>query len=115
MAKTASSRKRSMSGFIGATGGLPAAPANTVAPTITGTAQVGETLTAAAGTWSGREAPALSYQWNVDGEPVPGATGETYEPAAADEGEEVTVTVTGRNWAGSASATSAATDPVAAA
>jgi hypothetical protein len=114
MAKTATARKRSMSGFIGATGGLPAAPANTVAPTITGTAQVGETLTADPGTWTGRETPVLSYQWNVGGEPVVGATGGTYEPVEADEGETVTVTVTGVNWAGTASATSAATDPVAA-
>jgi len=115
MAKTASSRKRSMAGFIGATGGLPAAPVNTVAPTITGTAQVGQTLTAAPGTWTGRETPALSYQWNVGGDPVLGATGSTYIPAAADEGEAVTVTVTGRNWAGVASVTSAATAAVVAA
>lgn len=115
MAKTATARKRSMSGFIGATGGLPAAPANTVAPTITGTAQVGETLTAVPGTWTGREAPSFSYQWNVDGDPVSGATGITYEPVEADEGEVVTVTVTGTNWSGSASETSAATDAVVAA
>jgi hypothetical protein len=92
---------------------LPSAPVNTVLPAITGTAQVGETLTATPGTWTGRETPSLSYQWNVDGSPVPGANALTYQPVAADEGDTITVTVTGTNWAGAASATSAATSAVA--
>lgn len=113
MAKTAASRKRSMSGFIGATGGLPSAPANTTPPAITGTAKVGETLTVTPGVWTGREAPTLSYQWSADGDPIEGATGTTYEAVEADEGAEITVTETARNWAGQASETSAETDPVA--
>jgi hypothetical protein len=112
MAKTASARKRSMSGFIGATGGLPAGPANTTAPAITGTAQVGETLTATPGVWTGREAPVLTYQWNVGGVAVPGATATTYVPVVGNVGSTVTVTVTGTNWAGVASVTSAATSAV---
>lgn len=106
------SPKRSMSGFIGATGGLPAAPVNTVAPSITGTATNGSTLTANPGTWTGRETPALTYQWNRAGVPVAGATASIYVLGAADVGSAMTVTVTGTNWSGAASATSAATSTV---
>jgi hypothetical protein len=115
MAKTASARKRSMSGFIGATGGLPDVPANTTPPEITGTAQVGETLTVTPGVWTGREAPTLTYQWRVAAAAVVGATGTTFAAREVDEGEVVTVTETAMNWAGVASVTSAATDAVAAA
>ncbi|MFF2275501.1 hypothetical protein [Agromyces sp. NPDC058126] len=41
-------------------------------PTISGTAGVGETLVADAGSWSG--ASAFSYRWLADGEPIPAAT-----------------------------------------
>ena len=105
------SPKRNMSGFIGATGGLPAAPENTEAPSITGTATSGSTLTADPGTWTGRETPTLAYQWERDGEAVTDATGTTYVLGEDDVGAVMTVTVTGTNWAGTASATS---DPTAA-
>jgi RHS repeat-associated protein len=38
-------------------------PANTTLPTIDGTADVGQTLHANPGTWSGSPAPTLAYQW----------------------------------------------------
>src|SRR5439155_2067315 len=38
-------------------------PANTVAPAVTGTTNVGDTLTAGNGTWSGYPAPTITYQW----------------------------------------------------
>src|SRR5690606_2265323 len=41
----------------------------TVAPTISGTAQVGETLTATVPAWT-PEATSLSYQWKADGAPI---------------------------------------------
>lgn len=106
------SPQRSMSGFIGAHGGVPAAPANTVLPAITGTATNGSTLTASQGTWSGVETPSFAYQWNRSGTPVSGATATTYVLSAADVGAAMTVTVTATNWAGSTSATSAATATV---
>lgn len=107
--------KRSYAGFLGAEGGAPVAPANTVAPSITGTAQVGQTLTAADGTWTGREAPSIRYQWSAGGTAISGATAKTYVPVVGDVGKTITVTVTGVNWKGSASATSAATAAVIAA
>jgi len=62
-------------------------------PTITGTAQVAVELTADPGTWDADTD--LTFQWNVDGTPVEGATGPTYTPAANQLGSVITVTVTG--------------------
>lgn len=116
MAMTKTAQKRSLAGFIGAnSGNLPAIPANTVAPAITGTAQVGATLTSTTGTWTGRETPALKRQWNAGGVAIPGATAATYVPKVGDIGKAVTVTVTGINLIGKASATSSATAAVIAA
>lgn len=100
---------RSLAGFIGAYGGTPLAPANTALPTISGATTTGSTLTAAPGTWDGREPPAFTYHWNRAGVPIAGATASTYTTTAADTGSAISVTVTAKNWAGTAAATSAAT------
>lgn len=64
-------------------------------PTVTGTAQVGATLTARPGTW--RPAPVkLTYQWKRSGVAIAGATKTTYKLAPADAGKLITVKVTGR-------------------
>lgn len=107
--------KRSYAGFVGTEGGAPAAPANSVAPTITGTAQEGQTLTATEGTWTGRESPVFAYQWKADGVAIADAVAATYVPTTGDVGKVITVTVTATNWKGAASATSAATAAVIAA
>jgi len=60
-------------------------------PTITGDAQVDNTLVVSPGTWS-PNAPA-EFQWLVDGHPVPGATGPTYAPVANDVRKQVSVQV----------------------
>jgi hypothetical protein len=91
-----------------AVGAAAAAVLNTVAANITGTAQVGQVLTAA-GTWTGTPTPTLTYQWNVGGVPVVGATASTYTVVAADVGKTATVTVTGRNPVNTLTVTSAAT------
>lgn len=91
------------------------APENTVAPAITGTAQEGETLTASEGTWTGSPEPTLAFQWNRDDEPIAGATEDTYDLVADDVDAVITVTVTATNIVGTASETSAGTDPVIAA
>lgn len=105
--------KRSYAGYIGWLGGVPSAPTNKTPPSISGTAQVGETLTATDGTWDGLPAPTYTRQWKADDAAISGATGQTYTLTAAEEGARITVTVTATNSEGSASATSPATDPVA--
>lgn len=91
------------------------APAVAAAPAISGTPQVGQTLTAADGTWTGTMPITFARQWRAAGEAILGATGATYAPAEGDVGRAITCTVTASNAAGSASATSAATAAVTAA
>jgi hypothetical protein len=81
-----------------------AIPAVIVGPAISGTVQQGETLTAYPGQWSG--GPAFTYQWNNEGAPISGATGQTYVPVVGDVGDNLTVTITATNSEGSAQATS---------
>lgn len=91
------------------------APANTVAPSITGTAKVGSVLTGTAGTWTGRPTPVTALQWLRGGVDIAGATASTYTLVAADAGTTVSLKVTATNSVGSVSATSAATATVTAA
>ena len=86
---------------------------------ITGTVQVGETLTvdtSGVGDEDGRENATFSYQWLADGTAISGATAITYTPVEADEGKAITVQVSFTDDAGNDEAlTSEATDAVAAA
>jgi Glycosyl hydrolases family 18 len=87
----------------------PTPPANTVLPSISGTAQEGDTLSAGQGTWTGTAPISYTYAWSD------GATGSTDTLGASDVGQTISVTVTATNSAGSASATSASVGPVTAA
>ena len=95
----------------------PNSPA-TGAPTITGTAQVGETLTA--NTSGIADADGLSsvqyeYQWLADGAEIAGATGLTYTLTDTNEGNAIKVQVTFTDDQGNEeSLTSGATDSVSA-
>ncbi len=97
------------------------APSNTAPPTISGTAQEGQTLSAGTGEWAGTPPFSYAYQWercNPFGEAclgIGGATSASYTVGAADVGSTLRVTVTASNAAGSASAASAATGVVASA
>ena len=97
----------------------PANSAATGAPAITGTARVGETLTAdtsGIADADGLTGASFSYQWLADGSDISGATGSTYTPASADVGKAVKVRVSFTDDGGHAETlTSAATAPVAAA
>lgn len=95
------------------TWGAEAAPTNTVLPAISGIAQVGGTLTAFDGVWTG--GPSFTYVWEADGTPISGATSKTYVPVVGDIGDTLTVVVTGTNSEGSDDAESAATAAVIAA
>jgi len=84
---------------------------NAIAPTISsvtisGTAVVGETLTATASGVTGIPTPTLSYQWKRGGVNIGSATASTYVLVAADAGTNITCEVTATNSAGSANATS---------
>jgi len=93
---------------------LPEAPEASSAPTITGTPQQGETLTAHAGSWS-NSPTGLSLQWLrcEPGEcvPIPGATGNEYTLTSADVNLAVAVRETARNAGGFGAAVSEQ-DPV---
>ena len=89
------------------------APANSVLPSISGSAVEGKTLTASTGTWS--ESPtSFGYQWedcSSLGEScvaVAGATTSSYTLRAADVGDTMRVVVTATNSRGTTAATSVA-------
>ena len=94
----------------------PNSPA-TGTPTISGTAQVGETLTA--NTYGVADADGLanatfSYQWLADGAEIAGATGSTYTLTDSEESKAITVQVSFTDDADNEETlTSAATDVVA--
>lgn len=88
-------------------------PVCSVAPAITGTATVGQTLTCSNGTWT--KSPTFTRQWHRSGVPIIGATGNTRVLTADDAGKTMTCTVKGTNAGVSAVRTSAPTAAVAAA
>jgi hypothetical protein len=97
------------------------APANTAPPTISGTPQVGQTLTASTGTFTSSTAPTYSYQWqrcNSTGAAcadIVGSTGQTYGVTSVDVGNTLRVRVTATNPSGASSSTSSQTAVVTAA
>ncbi|MCB8955229.1 MAG: hypothetical protein H6529_01960 [Nocardioides sp.] len=91
-------------------GGGGGAPENVTAPTISGTAAIGSTLTCNQGTWSGSGPTnpiSFAYRWNRDGAAISGATSTTYTVTSADDGARLTCTVRATNNKGSTEATSA--------
>jgi hypothetical protein len=85
-------------------GGEP--PVNTIAPVVSGTGVVGQTLTTTNGTWSGTLPFTYTYQWQRNGSPISGATSQTYVLVSADAGTNVRCVVTATNSVGTASASS---------
>jgi fibronectin type 3 domain-containing protein len=94
-----------------------AAPVNTVAPVVSGSATRGATLTASSGTWT-NPGSAYAYQWQRSGSTsgswvnIAGAGSSTYTPTTADEGAQLRVQVTTATQWGLATASSAATGKV---
>ena len=90
----------------------------TGAPTITGTARVGETLTAATTDISdsnGLTNASFSYQWIAGETDINGAAGSSYILTASEQGKAIRVRVTFDDDAGNAeSVTSQSTEAVAA-
>jgi surface antigen len=63
-------------------------------PTVSGTPEVGSTLTAKAGTWSPSDVT-LKYQWLRDGVIIAAATKTSYTLTSQDVGHRITISVTG--------------------
>src|SRR5205085_1898144 len=90
-----------------------APPSDQTAPTISGTAQIGQTLTAASGNWNGTPPLSYAYQWlrcdstGANCNQISGATSNTYAVTTSDVGATVRVAVTASNSLGSSVANSA--------
>jgi hypothetical protein len=98
-----------------------AAPSNNSPPSISGTPQLGNTLSASSGSWSGDTPMSFGYRWrrcNASGAgcaDIGGATSSTYTVVSADVGKTLRVNVTATNSDGSGEALSAATNEITAA
>jgi alpha-tubulin suppressor-like RCC1 family protein len=88
---------------------------NVVAPSITGTHEIGRTLSADRGIWTGEGALAYTYKWercNEKGESctvITGAAEASYIAASADVGKALRVVVTAEGTAGKESVNSVVT------
>lgn len=76
------------------------APANTVAPAVTGGAWLYGLLTTTDGTWDGSPS-GYTYQWQNAGVDIGGATSNTYTLTTGDIGDNITCIVTATNAFGS--------------
>ena len=96
-------------------------PTNTSLPTITGTPQVGQLLTASNGNWSSTTPITYTYQWqSCDSAgntctPITNATTNTYTPTTNDQTHTLRIRVTATNNTGPTTATSTQTTAVQAA
>ena len=90
-------------------------PSNTSPPTISGSTQMGQTLTADPGQWSGSQPISYGYQWRrcdqagANCADILGATSQAYTLSFLDVGTTVRVAVTASNGAGGSTAISAQT------
>jgi hypothetical protein len=84
---------RSVSVFSPATGKVGKGTLRSSRPKITGTAKVGDTLRASAGSWT--PGTRFSFQWYANGKAIGGAKGSSLKLAAALRGKRISVAVTG--------------------
>jgi hypothetical protein len=82
-------------GNLGPTG----PPVETSPPVITGSAKAGGKLTCSTGTWT-NDPTMFTYQWYLDGTPIPGATSKTYTVQSGDEQLTLTCAVGAANAKG---------------
>jgi hypothetical protein len=107
-----------VAGLLLAGSAIAAAPGNTTAPAVTGTAKVGSTLTVSNGAWS-NSPTSYTYQWQrctstTSCTDIVGETGHTYTVRPIDGGKRLRAVVTASNADGSSTANSNMTDVVAA-
>jgi hypothetical protein len=73
-------------------------PVNLVAPVISGSTELGSTLSCTTGTWIGvPDFFYFTYQWNRNGVPILDATNNTYVTVLSDSLADITCTVTASN------------------
>ena len=113
VAVTATNSAGSASATSAQTAVVPASPVNTSPPTISGTAQQGQTLTATAGSWGNK--PQLGYHWQrcdaagAGCTDIAGAAASTYAVTPAEVGATLRVVEKATNRFGTATAQSAQT------
>ena len=118
---------RTRSYYTASTGMVLEAPSVTVAPTVTGTNTVGQSLTRALGTWLGAETPTYTTSWYrcssavtspapttppVDCVEISDQTGSSYSLVDADRENFIGVLVTATNNSGTATSFSVTTDSI---
>ena len=86
----------------------PEYPLNTTAPTVSGSATQGQTLSCTTGTWNANDAyiGTYTYQWTRAGSNISGATSSTYSTVVADVGNAIACRVTSTNQRGTTTVTS---------
>jgi len=96
-------------------------PVNSSPPSVSGTVQQGQRLSASTGSWSGGGTISYSFQWQrcsgsgLSCGDISGATSQTYDVGSSDVGRTLRVVVTATSSSGSSSAASSPTGVVAAA
>ncbi len=91
---------------------------NVVVPSINGTDEIGQALTAERGIWTGEGALAYTYKWercNEKGEScstITGAKEASYTPSSTEVGDTLKLVVTAEGTSGKESATSAVTPAI---
>lgn len=92
------------------------APSNTVVPVLSGTPEVGQTLSVTNGTWAGSPTINYTYNWKSSTDGLvftsTGTTTSNYTLVEGDVDKTFQVEVTGTNTAGNATATSNNIGPV---
>jgi hypothetical protein len=86
-------------------------PTNTVAPSITGIAKVGQVVSCSTGTWSG--IPTYTFQWYRDEAVISDGINSDYILVTDDIGANISCIVTATNFIGSATADSNIIVPIA--
>jgi len=81
-------------------GSVCEAPANTVAPVVSGLLQVGDTLSCTDGTWTGTGPLVYTYQWQRNAVNIAAATAATHVIVNADLGQDITCNVTANSPCG---------------
>ena len=116
--QNAAGQQTATSSPVGPINTAPTPPQNQTLPSISGSQTAGQTLTADPGSWSGSPAPSYSYQWQQcdsggqNCQPILTATQSSYQLQAGDVGQKITVSVTGQNAAGQATATATPVGPI---